>query len=179
MAQLTVRRHTFAFTPVRDSFNRRATKFQNNIFGALRKLGLTQDDIECELEPMAMRQAPARATWYLDGHRLYYSHDGQGRFVDNLYVVSKVIEHEVAAVLNEEKTVEEFIGSFDEDDDVEDQRLAARELLGVDPETRDLDEINKRYKQLAKSHHPDMDGGDHKRFQELNRAHKLLKRELE
>jgi len=179
MTTLTVRKHTFAFKPVSDSHNRRATKFQNNIFASLKKIGLTPDDVNCEVERFAMKQAPASATWYFQGQRLYYSYSGQDRFVDNLFVVSKIIELEVEQLLSEEKTLEEFITGFSEDEDVEDQRIKARELLGVDKDSKDLSEINKNYKLLAKKHHPDMDGGDHETFQALNKAHKLLKRELE
>ena len=31
---------------------------------------------------------------------------------------------------------------------------------------------------LARKHHPDMPGGDHEKFQEINAAHKLIQKEL-
>lgn len=179
MTQLTVRRYTFPFKKTTNSFDRRATKFQNNIVSTLRRLGITQDDIDCEVERVAMRKAPAIVTWYFADHRLYYSYNGQNTHADNLYVASKVLEGAVDALVSEEITLEEFLTSFTEDTEVEEQRIEARKLLGVAEDSRDLAAINKQYKLLAKSAHPDMDGGSHERFSELNQAHKLLKRELE
>ena len=71
-----------------------------------------------------------------------------------------------------------FNNAFSEDKDVQEQRKKARELLGIDEKSLDLDLINKRYRELAKSLHPDMPGGDLEKFKALNRAHKILKREL-
>ena len=42
-----------------------------------------------------------------------------------------------------------------------------------------LEDINKKYKVLAKDAHPDMSNGDTERFKAINHAHKILKRELE
>ena len=42
-----------------------------------------------------------------------------------------------------------------------------------------MDLINKKYKELAKEHHPDMPGGNTEKFKAINHAHKTLKRELE
>jgi len=42
-----------------------------------------------------------------------------------------------------------------------------------------LDLISKKYKDLAKKLHPDMETGDIDKFKAINRAHKMLKRELE
>src|SRR3989338_6501325 len=110
---------------------------------------------------------------------MFYSYSNADKYVDNLYVVSKVIENEVSLVITDQKPVEEFVYAFSEDKDVSEQRLKARELLGVDANSKDLDEINKKYKELAKKHHPDTPTGDLDRFKEVNQAHKVLKRELE
>ena len=48
----------------------------------------------------------------------------------------------------------------------------------MDENCLDLDEINKKYKELAKEHHPDK-GGNTEDFKAINKAHKMLKRELE
>ena len=164
---------------VRDSYTRRAVQFKNNILESLRKIGLTEDDIEVPLEVFALKKAPASASWYIDGHHLYYSYNLSLKFVENLYVVSKVIELEVEALLQEKITVEEFIAKFSEDHDIESKRKQAREVLGLDPHIMDLELINKTYRDLAKEHHPDMPLGNTERFKEINNAHKLLKRELE
>ena len=178
MVKLKVKGHEFNAFIVKDSFNRRAQSFQNVIIQALGKLGISEDRIDVPLEVFALKKAPASATWFMEGYRLYYSYNGSTKFVENLYVVSKVIELEVTALLNEEKTAEDFIRDFSEDKDIEAKRKEAREILGVEAGTLDMDLINKKYKQLAKEHHPDM-GGNSEKFKAINHAHKTLKRELE
>lgn len=178
MATITVKGHTFNAFLVKDSFNRRAQGFKNSIILALGKLGIREDQTDIPLEVFALKRAPASATWFMDGYRLYYSYNGSLKFAENLYVVMKVIELEVNALLNEEKTAEEFIRAFTEDHDIEEQRKEAREILGIEPGSLDLDLINRKYKELAKEHHPDM-GGNPETFKAINRAHKMLKRELE
>ncbi len=179
METLTIKGHTFKQFLVKDSFNRRAIGFKNTIIQSLGKLGLTEDDIDVPMEVMALKRAPASALWYLGGYRLYYSYNGSVKFVENLYVVSKVIELEVISILNGEKTAEDFIRDFTEDKNITTQRKQARELLGVEHDTLDLNLINQKFKQLAKQHHPDMPGGNHETFKAINHAHKTLKRELE
>lgn len=164
---------------IRDSHNRRAQKFKNNIISKLRSIGLKEDDIDVPLEVVAMKSAPASASWYVEGSHLHYSHKTCSKFVENLYVVSKIIEFEVKALLSGEKTINQFILDFMEEHDVEEERKEAREFLGIDADSLDLDLINKRYKLLAKDAHPDMPNGDTEKFKALNRAHKILKRELE
>ncbi len=178
MATLTIKGHTFNAFIVKDSFNRRAQIFKNTIIESLGKIGIKEDQTDIHLEVFALKRGPASATWYMDGYRLYYSYNGSLKFVENLYVVMKVIELEVNALLKGEKTAEEFIRDFTEDRDIEAQRKEARELLGVDSDSLDMELINKKYKLLAKEHHPDM-GGNPETFKAINRAHKMLKRELE
>ena len=179
MTKIKARGHEFDAFRAKDSFNRRALQFRNNIFGTLKKIGLTEDDVDVPMEPSAMKNAPASASWYLDGRHLYYSYNASGKFVENLYAVSKVIELEVDALLSEEKTPQDFISGFSEDKEIEENRKKARKVLGVDENTLDLEEINKKYKLLAKEHHPDMPNGNPEKFKEINLAHKTLKRELE
>lgn len=178
MAILKIKGHEFDVRPVRDSFNRRALKFKNNILENLRKIGLTEDDVDIELQAFAMKHAPASVTFYYDGNFMFYSYVRAGRFVDNMYVVSKVIEFLVGDLLNEVKTKDEFVREFEEDSDVLEHRKEARKLIGVDQDCIDLELINKKYKDLARKLHPDMEGGDVHKFKELNKAHKLLKKEL-
>lgn len=179
MTKLKVKGHEFDAVIARDSFNRRSVQYANKIIDTLRKIGLTEDDVDIPLEAVAMKKAPASATWYFEGYHLHYSCSSSGKFVDNLYVVFKVIEFEVDALLKEERTVNDFIAEFSEDKDVKKQREEAREALGVDKDTIDLDIIDKKYKELAKQHHPDMPTGDAGKFKAINRAHKILRRELQ
>ena len=165
--------------PVKDSFNRRALKFKNNIIENLRKIGLTDEEgVDLELQSFAMKKAPAEVTFYFDGNHMFYSYCKAERFVDNLYVVSKVIECWVNDILDEVKTKEEFVLAFEEDTEVLKHRKEARKLLGVGEDCIDLDLINKNYKDLARKLHPDMEGGDQQKLKKLNKAHKLLKKEL-
>ncbi len=148
------------------------------IVATLKLTGVPESQTDIELEPFALKNKPASATWYYDGHRMYLSYDGCGKYVENLYVVSQVIEKEVQLFLTKEKTQEEFIHAFSEDDDVEKQRKEARKVLGVEEDCKDLEVINKKYKDLAKIYHPDTGTGDVEKFKEINKAHKMLKREL-
>lgn len=178
MTPIKVRGHELLIPTIKDSANRRAQQYRNKIISSLRSIGLTEDDIDVELERVAIKQAPATAVWWVEGYRLHYSYKAGPRFVENLYVVSQVIEKEVQSLLREEKTVEDFIYDFSEADEVEEERKDARKLIGVDEDCLDFDLISKLYKQQAKKLHPDMEGGDTEQFKALNRAHKILKREL-
>ena len=149
------------------------------IINSLRVLGLTDDDVELDLEPIAIKNVPATVSWYMEGFRLQYSYKACKKYVENLYVVSKIIEFEVKEIVEGRKTIEEFVNDFREESNVEDKRKEARELLGVKEGTLDLDAINKKYKQMSKEVHPDMPNGSTEKFKELNNAHKILKRELE
>ena len=178
MAKIKIKGHEFDAIIVRDSFQRKTVQFRNKIIDTLSKIGLTEDDSDIPIDTMAIKKAPAFASWYFNGYRLHYSYQG-GKFVDNLYVVFKVIELEVNELLSEKKTVDDFIREFSEDDDVEKQRKEARETLGLSHDTLDIELIDKKFKALAKEYHPDMSNGDLGKFKAINRAHKILKRELQ
>jgi len=177
MARLNVKGHEFNEFLVRDSYDRRAILFKNNIIEILKKMGVPEDDVDVPIQKIARLSGDASASWYFDGHYMYFSYKLSNKFVENLYVVSKVIELEIKSLLKEEITMEEFIKHFSEDSDIEKKRKQARELLGVDEDCLDLELINKNYKELAKKHHPDM-GGDMEHFKKINNAHKMLHREL-
>jgi hypothetical protein len=162
---------------IKDSHYRRATQYKNKILFSLRKFGLTEDDCEIDVIRAAMKRERAFATWYVEGYMLHYSYDKCATFAQNMFVVAKLIELEVQKVLDETKTYDEFIREFSEEDDMEEQRVEAREILGVDSDEKDFSKIDKAYKKLSKVHHPDL-GGDVDEFKEINRAHKILRREL-
>ncbi|MDP3990355.1 MAG: J domain-containing protein [archaeon] len=177
MARITVKGHEFNELLVRDSYDRRALLYRNNIVESLKKAGIIEDDIDVPVQKVARLRGHASASWYFDDRYMYFSYKLSNKFVENLYVVSKVIEMEVNSLLNKEITPEEFVQHFYEERDVEDKYKEAREILGVDKDCLDLDLINKNYKELAKKHHPDA-GGDAEMFKKINNAHKMLKREL-
>lgn len=178
MAKIKVKGHEFEAVTIRDSFNRRVIQFQNKIIASIGRLGLTADDVDIELEPNGIKKAPASASWYLNDHYLYYSHNSRSKYVENLYVVFKVIDLEITALIEERITIEEFMAEFSEDSDIEKKRKEARAVLGLDHEVNDLKVIDKAYKDLAKKYHPDTETGDTEKFKKINRAHKILKREL-
>jgi len=174
---ISVKGYEFNIPKIRDSHTRRALRFKNSIIENLRVLGVPEDDVEIEVEPVAIKRVPAKASWWINDSHLHYTYKG-GSYVENLFVVYKLITLEIQAVVEGIKTLQEFIDDFEEEPDVEEERQAAREHLGVE-EHASLDEINKAYKKLAKAAHPDMGTGDEHTFKELNKAHKILKRELE
>jgi len=157
---------------------RKALQIKNDIIGNLKKIGIHRDSVNIELEPVVIKKCPASVSFYFQDRHLYYSYKKLS-FIENLYVVSKVIENEVISLLSDEKTVEQFIEDFSEELDVETKRKEARELLGIEENNFDMEIINKNYKDLAKEHHPDKESGNTEKFQELNKAHKILKRELQ
>jgi len=180
MAIIKVRGHEINNYSSRDSFNRRALLLRNNIINSLKRIGLTERDIAVSHEVHALKKAQAYALWFMDGYRLYFSYNSPSTmFLENLYVVSRVIELEVDNLLDNKKTFEEFIREFTEDKNIDKKRIEARETLGLSRNIMDIELINKKYKILAKEHHPDMPTGSTEKFKTINDAYKTLKRELE
>ena len=91
----------------------------------------------------------------------------------------KLLEIEIDLVLSGKKTILEFSHEFQEDPKIENERKEAREFLGVEHDTHDLEIIDKKYKELAKEFHPDTPAGSTDKFKKLNHAHKILRRELQ
>ncbi len=178
MVTITLKGFDLTLPSIRDSYDRRAVQYSNGIIEALRKIGLTEDDIYIKQEASAFKSAPASVSWYVEGYHLYYSSKIARKYVENLYVVFKIIDLEVKAVLSGQKTMEEFISDFTEGHDIEEQRKEARIILGVEEDATDIAVIDAKYRDLAKRNHPDMPGGDAEKFKIINRAHKMLKREL-
>ena len=178
MEILKIKGHSVAFTPTKDNFNRRALQYKNRLITAVEKLGAKRDDVILDMDGFCGREAKASVVWYFRGNRMYYEVASQKKYVDNLFIVSKIVENEVELVLNESRPIEEFIAEFREDEDVSDERKEAREFFGVEHDHKDMEEINKKYKEMAKDLHPDMPTGDLEKFKKLNHHHKILKREL-
>ena len=175
---IKIKGHEFHISPVRDSHNRRSMQIANKIMDTLKKLDLTEDDYDVPLEPMAMKKTPASVSWYFEGYNLHYTYALGGSFADNLNMVYHVLDREVSMLLEKERTVDEFIREFSEDKDVKEQRKEAREILGLAEDVMDITIIDKKFKEMAKDLHPDMPTGDHEKFKAINRAHKILRREL-
>lgn len=173
---LTVKGFEIPEYKIQGSSSRRSLMYKNSILASLRKVGVPENDIKLDLITVAIKRKPASVSWYYNDFHLYFSYNLYN-FVGNIHVIAKLLEKYVQAMIDGEKSSEDFVKDFSEDVDVEKKRKEARELLDVG-DTNDMKEIDRKYKQLAKDNHPDK-GGDTKKFQEINRAHKLLKRELD
>jgi hypothetical protein len=178
MQVLKIKGHTVNFVPTRASHNRYALQYKNKLISVLEKLGTKRDSVEIEFDGFCGRTAKATVLWFFDGHRMYYEVTSQKSYVDNLFVIMKIIENEVNLVLENKKPIGEFLKEFEEDEKVHDERKNAREFFGVEHDHKDIEEINKKYKLLARDLHPDMPNGDIEKFKQLNHHHKILKREL-
>lgn len=178
MPQINVKGREYATIAVKDSHTRRAQQYRNSIIDKFKKAGLSEDDFDVSEENIAFKKTPAYISWYIDGRHLYYSYSQGNNYAENLYVVSKVIETELAALIAEEQTINDLIDKFAEEHDIAEARKHARETLGLTHDVMDMDVINRAYKELAKEHHPDKSTGNTESFKKINNAHKLLKREL-
>jgi len=178
MVKIKAKGYEFELKTVTSGYDRKAVLYANNICDALKKLGLTPDDVKVTTDILGNKNLPAFAEWYFDGHHLQYRYGGCNRFIDNLQIISRVIEMEVNELVLGKKTVADFVYDFTEEKDVKETRNNARELLGLDPKENNLEVINKKFKELSRELHPDMPNGDLDKFQALNKAHKLLKKEL-
>jgi hypothetical protein len=162
-----------------DSHDRRATQSKNKILQELKQLEIPEEQVVITLPRFAFQKTLAAATWYFQGHRLYYSYNLANNFAENIAVVHKVIALHVQALITKNIPLSKFVSEFQEEDDVEEERKKAREMLGLEINEKDMAIIDKRFKDLAKKHHPDSPEGNTDTFKEINKAHKILKRELQ
>lgn len=179
MTKLKIKGNEFDISFTNNSSSRYATLFRNKIFISLKKLGIPQHHIKLKEEIFPIKKAGAEVYWFFNGFNCYYSYNRQEKYVDNLQVISKVIDIEVDNVLEERKTSEEFIADFSEDDDLIEKRKEARVFLGLEANENNIEVIDKQYKKMAKELHPDMVNGGTEKFKRLNEAHKILRKELE
>ncbi|MFT4250571.1 MAG: J domain-containing protein [Candidatus Woesearchaeota archaeon] len=179
MQPLLVRGHTITSLSAKNISSRKVVQITNQIVSLLSQLGVVEDDVEVQSERVAVKRCPAEVSFWLSGQHCHFSYHQCVTFAENLWVVFKVLEAEVLQVLSEELSLDEFVYSFSEKTDVAALRKEAREVLGVSEDCFDFSLIHKNYKALSKKYHPDMPGGDHERFSEINKAHKVLKKELE
>lgn len=179
MPTITVRRHSISSLNTKSVSQRKIVQISNQIVATLSHLGVHEDDVEVQQERIAIKRCPAEVFFWVDGQHCHFSYHQCTTFIENLWVISKVLQLEVARVLDGSWALDEFVYSFAEKTDVTDLRKKAREIIGVSQDCFDMDEVQRKYKKLAKQHHPDMPNGDHVAFQRINKAHKVLKKELE
>jgi hypothetical protein len=175
---IKIKGNEIALPKITNSFERRAIQIQNSIIFTLKPLGIERDNVNIPMEKVAQKKAPASVAWYFEGRNLKYSYALMPKFVENLYIIDKVLKIEIAKLLSREITADQFIREFSQDEDLTEQLIEARKTLGVSCDENDFELISKKYKELAKQCHPDMPDGDHLTFQKINAAHKLIKKEL-
>jgi len=175
---VNIKGYDFKQVVISNSYNRRALQYKNKIINYLRVFELTEDDIDIPLEKITMRKAQATVSWYMWDHHLFYSYNGSDKYVENLAMVSQVINHFITLVKDKEITADTFLELFKEETDILKRRENAREILGVGENSTDFETIHKNYKKLSKEHHPDMPNGNVEQFKKINVAHKILKKEL-
>src|SRR3989344_2978695 len=106
MDTVTLKGYTLAPFDMKGSSPRRALQFKNSIIATLKKIGVHEDDIDVSLESVVIKKAPASVSWYFNDRHLYFSYK-LSRFIENLYVVTQVIEREVEALLSGIRTEDE------------------------------------------------------------------------
>lgn len=179
MPEITIKNRDYKINLTKDSFNRRTIQYYNSILAQFKRLGISNDDVNITEERVTIKRAPAEVSWWINETHCNFSYNKMTKFVDNLLVVLKVVERHIDEVENGETSIEEFIETFKEKHDVSEERANARKFFDLEDNHIDLDTVNKKYKLLAKTLHPDMPEGNIDKFKELNKHHKTLKRELE
>lgn len=157
---------------------RRMQQIQNSIVATLGQLGIRADDIDF-VQGFALKKVPAQMNWYADGYFCHISCNKGNSLVDNFALILELLKQEVADVLAGALQEEEFYAKYEEDEDIYEQQRAARNYFGLESDHFDFDEVVRRYKEKSKQLHPDMPQGDVDKFKELNKYHKILKKELE
>ncbi|MDA3854819.1 MAG: DnaJ domain-containing protein [Candidatus Woesearchaeota archaeon] len=180
MSIVKVKGHEIEVKVTKSGYDRKAVLYANSIVEELKKLNVTRDDVEIKTNILGNKNVPATLEFWSDGHYMRMSYTMTKRFIDNLYIIMELIKLEVNEVLNGKKHISEFYQTFSEDSSrkkIGKELDAAKKALGLNEDERDVDKINQVYKKLARSHHPDL-GGDLEEFQKINKAHKLIKKEM-
>jgi hypothetical protein len=180
MESFLVKGYSIESKVTKSAYDRKAVLFANTIVEELRKLGIPRDDIEIKTNILGNKNVPALLEFWTQGRYLRFSFSLTKRFIDNLYIISQLVKLEVQDVLEEKKTIQEFLEDFSESSSSKKLALElreAKELLGLDEKESNVELINQEYKKLARKHHPDA-GGDVEEFKKINKAHKLIKKEM-
>lgn len=180
MTVVKVKGHEIKIISISSAYDRKAVLFANNIIEELKKLNITRDDIEIKTNVLGSKNFPATLEFWSEGHYLRFSCSVGKRFIDNLYVISQLIKLEVEEVLTGKKEFEEFLHTFRADSsrkEIGNELKEAKKTLELDEDEKNVDIIDKAYKKLARAHHPDL-GGNLEEFQKINKAHKLIKKEM-
>lgn len=180
MSNIIVKGHKIKVRITKAAYDRKAVLFANNIIEELKKLGIPRDDVKIETNILGNKNIPAAVEFWADRQFLRFSYSLTKRFIDNLFVINQLIKLEVEEVLTGKKNINEFYHTFAVDSsrkEITKDLNEAKKTLGLDESETDLEKINLSYKKLARKHHPDL-GGNLEEFQKINKAHKLIKKEM-
>ena len=176
----SVKGHEIKVKITKSAYERKAVLFANNIIEELRKLNIPRDSVEIKTNIIGNKNYPATIEFWAQNHYLRFSFSMAKRFIDNLYVIQELIKIEVNDVLTGKKEFIEFLQTFSEDGnrkEISKDINNAKITLGISEDEKNIEVINKAYKDLAKKHHPDL-AGDLDEFKKINKAHKLIKKEM-
>ena len=180
MVKVVVKGHEIEVKITKSGYDRKAIQFVNNIVEELKKLNIPRDDVEIKTDIIGNKNLPATVEFWADGHYLRFSYSMAKRFIDNLYIIKELIKIEVNEVLSGKKDLIEFYHIFSEDGDrkqISKDLENAKLVLGLEENENNVETINIAYKKLARKNHPDL-GGNLEEFQKINKAHKLIKKQM-
>ena len=180
MDVVVVKGHEIKVKVTKAGYDRKVVLFVNTIVEELKKLGIPRDDIEIKVNVLGNKNIPATLEFWACGHYLRFSYSMTKRFIDNLYVIMELIKLEVNEVLTGKIEFVEFLHRFSEDGnrkEIANELKEAKNILGLNSTEADIKVINRAYRDLARNHHPDV-GGDLDEFKKINKAHKLIKKEM-
>lgn len=164
--------------PIRDSTPRRVLQLKNKIISNLKLIGVNPDDVDFSEEKLPMKRAEAWVDWIFNDSFCFCSYLQCKKYIENLAALEALIDFKVRQLTNKEIDEDSFTSLFEEDEDIIKIRKEARKFFDVEDDCFDFSVIDKKYKQLAKSAHPDAAGED-LTFQELNKHHKVLKKQFD
>lgn len=180
MVKYSVKGHQIEAKVTKAGYERKAVIFANNIVEELKKVGVARHQIDITTNILGNKNYPATIEFWGGGHYLRFSYAITKRFIDNLYIIMKLVELEVKEVLDGEKDLHGFYHTFTEDGnrkEIAKDIKEAKITLGLSEDETDIETIDKVYKKLARSSHPDL-GGSLEEFQAVNKAHKLIKKHM-
>src|SRR5680860_861578 len=98
------------------AFDRRAVQIENRIMATLKMLNIDRDNVDLKMEKNTRLKARTKVSWWFEGRNLTYSYSLCPKFIENLYVVDKVLKTEVDKLLDKEISLDEFHREFADDD---------------------------------------------------------------
>lgn len=175
--KFTVNGKVVYIRPSNSTFKKSAFQIKEEILRDLKKIGITDEYIDLSLPRNPLKCGePAQISWVVNGKDFYFQCSKQERYVDNLGVISRVIEQESYAIRNGLKSFGQVMNQFRLGYDETGEKIKSpHDILGIPHSMKDIDYITFKYKQRAKELHPDNEKGDAEKFKELKEAYDQLK----